>query len=158
MISETGAAAAPWPLFAMAAAIEPPNAGKGHESDGLALSGRSILIVEDESLIALLVMDALEEAGAAVVGPCYTLAECMKAARSYKLDAAVLDVDLAGQDVFPAADELRQRNIPFIFHTAHADREELRARFGDVPVCRKPARIDDLVAAVARVAGSRPTN
>jgi CheY-like chemotaxis protein len=158
MINDSGTMVAPWPILAMAGGLVPPEAGDGKGSAGLVLSGRNILVVEDESLIALLMMDALEEAGASVVGPCYTVAECLRAARTQDLDAAVLDVDLGGEDVFPAADELRQRGIPFIFHTAHADREELLARFGDVPVCRKPARIDDLVGALARVAGPQPTN
>jgi CheY-like chemotaxis protein len=127
-------------------------------ADGLPLRGRTILVVEDESLIALLIQDVLEEAGASVLGPCYSFAECMRAARFEKFDAAVLDVDLAGEDVFPAADEIRKRGIPFVFHTAHGDREEIRARFGDIAVCRKPVSMDDLLKVLARLAGGGPTN
>jgi CheY-like chemotaxis protein len=134
---------------------EPESAG---DDSRLSLRGRHILVVEDESLIALLIADALEEVGASVVGPCYTLEECLRAAREEQIDAAVLDVDLAGKDVFPAADELRSRGIPFVFHTAHAYRDELHARFGEVPVCRKPVMMEELTACVARIADQRPIN
>jgi CheY-like chemotaxis protein len=132
----------------------PDQAGGGQ----LSLNGRRILIVEDESLIALLIQDALEEAGADVVGPCYTVPECLKVARSESLDAAVLDVDLAGQDIFPAADVLRQRGIPIVFHTAHGDREELQTRFGEVEVCRKPVPMENLVAVLGRAASAAKNN
>lgn len=124
----------------------------------LPLAGRNILVVEDESLIALLIGDALEDAGATVVGPCFTLSECLRASCEERIDAAVLDVDLGGQDVFPAAEELRRRGVPFLFHTGHGERTELRARFGEVTVCRKPTRMDDLVASLARLARGDAAN
>lgn len=145
----------PWPLAAMAAADEWREPDGGSRGDRLALHGRKILVVEDESLIALLIMDALEEAGACVVGPCYSLSECMKAAQTEGIDGAVLDVDLAGSDVFPAADVLRERGIPFVFHTGHADREELRARFGEVAVCRKPIDMEHLLQVLSRATAPR---
>lgn len=129
-----------------------------HDGVGRSLQGRNILVVEDESLIALVLMDALEEAGANVVGPCYTLAECLRLANTEVIDAAILDVDLAGQDVFPAADTLRGRGIPFIFHTGHGEREQLKARFGDVQVCRKPSDMDTLLGALASAAGLAASN
>jgi|KBSMisStaDraftv2_1062788.scaffolds.fasta_scaffold130238_2 DNA-binding response OmpR family regulator len=145
-------------LFAPMSARMPPSASSAAGEGNLSLRGRRILIVEDESLIAMLIGDAVEEAGGEVVGPCYTVAECMKAAQVEEIDAAVLDVDLAGRDVFPAADELRKREIPFLFHTAHADRQELSAQFGDVPLCRKPVAMNELVAVLARIAGPSPTS
>ena len=127
-------------------------------SASLSLRGRNILVIEDESLIALLIADALEEAGASIVGPCYTLTECVSAARGEEIDAAVVDVDLAGEDVFPAAEELQRRNIPFVFHTAHGEREELQSRFDGVPVCRKPVDMDELVKVIARIARPNSAN
>ena len=149
-----------WPLGAMAVRpTEPPArpAASGNAAQ-LPLAGKHVLVVEDESLIALLLVDALEDAGALVVGPCYTLEECLRACRSEHVDAAVLDVDLAGRDVFPAADALRERHVPFLFHTAHADRHELVGRFGEVPVCRKPVDMDDLIALVVRIVASGRAN
>jgi CheY-like chemotaxis protein len=143
-----------WPFAAMSA-FEPPALGDESDGEALPLRGRNILVVEDESLVALLMADAFEDAGASVIGPCFTISECVRTAALEGIDAAVLDVDLGGQDVFPAADELKRRGIPFVFHTAHADREELRSRFGDVPVCRKPIGMDALVTALAKVVGPR---
>ena len=145
-------------MAASGGAPRPPEIGNGGDRAAPSLRGRSILVVEDESLIALLVADALEEAGASVVGPCYTLEECLRAAREEQIDAAVLDVDLAGKDVFPAAEELRRRGIPFLFHTAHAYRDELQARFGEIPVCRKPIPMDELTASIARIAADGAAN
>jgi hypothetical protein len=84
-------------LFAPMSARMPPSASSAAGEGNLSLRGRRILIVEDESLIAMLIGDAVEEAGGEVVGPCYTVAECMKAAQVEEIDAAVLDVDLAGR-------------------------------------------------------------
>ena len=147
-----------YPLSAMAGEFERPPASGDDHGEPLSLEGHTILVVEDESLVALLLQDAIEEAGGAVVGPCYTFAESLAAARSETFDAAVLDVDLSGEDVFPAADELKRRGIPFVFHTAHADRDEIKARFGEVVLCRKPMRMEDLVSVLARVAESGPAN
>jgi CheY-like chemotaxis protein len=148
-------------ILAIAAAAGPPDFAQPGSDEGVpqaALQGRSVLVVEDESLIALLIADALEESGARVVGPCFTLAECFRVAREEQIDAAVLDVDLGGEDVFPAAEELRRRGVPFVFHTAHADREELQERFGDVAVCRKPVDKEELIERVAALAEHRPIN
>ena len=147
-----------WPLLAMTENLGTPSREGPRDGQGTSLGGRNILVVEDESMIALLIVDALEEAGASIVGPCFTLAECMRMARSENVDAAILDVDLAGQDVFPAADELRRRGIPFVFHTAHGERSEIQSQFGDVPVCRKPVRMDQLLETIARIAGPASTN
>lgn len=145
-------------LWAMDSWRDEGNSSRASGGDKLLLAGRTILVVEDESLVALLLQDAIEEAGGAVVGPCFTFAEGMRAARTEQFDAAVLDVNLSGEDVFPAAEELTRRGIPFIFHTGHGDRAELRARFGDVAVCRKPLSMTELVNILARVAGTRPAN
>lgn len=129
----------------------PEGSAPKRSDEDRSLRGRKILVVEDESIIAMLVEDSLDEAGAAVIGPCYTLSETMRLAGSEAIDAAVLDVDLSGQDVFPAAEELKRRGIPFVFHTAHAERSEIKARFGNVPVCRKPTGMPELIAELEKV-------
>lgn len=110
------------------------------------LDGARILVVEDEVLIALEVADSLAAHGAVVAGPCHTLEEAISAARQDKLDLAVLDVDLGGADVFPAARILRERGIPFLFQTGRTDREALCAEFPGVPVRSKPVAPERLVA------------
>lgn len=108
-----------------------------------------ILIVEDEALLAVDLSLTLEDEGATVAGPCLTLDAAMRA--DGRIDAAVLDVDLRGERVFPVADRLRSEGKPFIFHTGRADLAELRGRYGiDVPIVVKPSCPADLVRELSR--------
>ena len=115
------------------------------------LSGRRILLVEDEFLIGLEIADALEGAGADVSGPHMTLAAAEQAAREEEADVAILDIDLRGEEVFPAAQQLRERGIPFLFYTGQPEREALRTDFADVTVCIKPCQPAKLVNELSRL-------
>ncbi|MGB7405135.1 MAG: response regulator [Pacificimonas sp.] len=117
------------------------------------MSGRHILLVEDEILIAMDIESELEERGAIVRGPVTRLAEGLPISEDAAelLDAAILDVNLRGEDVFPIAERLASRGVPFLFHTGHADREDLRARFETAPVCNKPVQTEALVDEVERL-------
>ncbi|MFO6464109.1 hypothetical protein ACK8OR_06940 [Jannaschia sp. KMU-145] len=98
----------------------------------------NILVVEDEALIAMEVAMSLEDEGAEIVGPCSSVATALT--RVTDADAAVLDVDVRGEAVFPVADELRAAGKPFLFHTGRDDLDTLRDRYGaDVPIIRKPS-------------------
>src|SRR3712207_9283677 len=77
------------------------------------LAGRRILIVEDEALVAMLVEDALLDAGAEVIGPVATVAEAMALLDSAAPDAAGLDLKLAGETSRPVAHVLATRGGPF---------------------------------------------
>lgn len=80
----------------------------------------------------------LEEAGAKVLGPVPSVARALALlAREAAPDAAVLDVNLGGQMVFPLAEVLRERGIPFMFATGY-DRRELPLAYADTPRCEKP--------------------
>ncbi|MFY0692301.1 MAG: response regulator [Paracoccaceae bacterium] len=103
------------------------------------LKGKHILIVEDEALLGVDLLHAIAGAGAGVTGPCRTLGEAMRAARSTVLSAAVLDVELQGEMVYPLADLLGRRGVPFVFHTGSADMGALRARYTCAPICKKPS-------------------
>lgn len=108
------------------------------------------MVVEDETLIALDLAMTLEEMGAAVVGPFGTLRGALAGARD--VDAAILDVDLGGQTVFPLADRLSASGTAILFHTARTDTAALRDRYGpDVPILSKPARFNDLSHALLRL-------
>lgn len=129
-----------------------PSGGPGarpHEGDPAKLADRRILLVEDEILIAIELEMALEDAGAVVVGPIPGLAAAIEAARTADVAAAILDIDLAGHDVFPAADILRARGVPFVFHTGHGRRVELGHDYPAVPVCKKPMSGDRVVRILA---------
>ena len=74
------------------------------------LKGRRILVVEDQSLIAMEIQVFLEKNGATVVGPIGRLAHALSAAEKENLEAALLDVDLNGEECWPVADALARRN------------------------------------------------
>lgn len=115
------------------------------------LEGTRVLLIEDEFLLALEVADALAAAGAEVSGPHATLAAASAAAQSEKADLAILDIDLRGEEVFPAARMLRARGIPFLFYTGRPDREVLRTDFAGVPVCVKPINTKRLLEELGKL-------
>jgi CheY-like chemotaxis protein len=122
-------------------------------ADTPVLAGRRILVVEDEMMIAMLVEDMLLELGCSVVGPVHALAEALELARSEAgLDAALLDVNLAGQPVFPVADALREKGVPAIFSTGYGD-AGLRDIDRGAPVLQKPFRAGDLARALEEALG-----
>jgi CheY-like chemotaxis protein len=93
--------------------------GSGRTTD---LTDRKILIVEDEFIIALDLASTFERCGAVVIGPATTLSAALELANaSPHIDAAVLDVRLQDDLVFPVADALRRRSIPYVFTTGYGD-------------------------------------
>lgn len=117
------------------------------------LSGRRILVVEDELMIAMLIDDVLKEAGCQVVGPMPRLAAALNAASNERLDGAVLDINLAGELVSPVADRLTERGVPFIFLTGYGW-HMLPERFHSRPLVTKPCRQDLLLATLAAAVGT----
>ena len=112
------------------------------------LAGRRVLVVEDEMMIAMLVEDMLAELGCAVVGPAHALDAALALARTEaQIDAALLDVNLAGQPVFAVADALREKGVPAIFSTGYGD-AGLRDVDRGAPVLQKPFRAGDLARAL----------
>ncbi|HTP83396.1 MAG TPA: response regulator [Alphaproteobacteria bacterium] len=113
------------------------------------LSGRRILVVEDDLMIAMLIDDVLKEAGCEVVGPLPRLAPALQAASTERLDGAVLDINLAGELVSPVADRLIERGVPFLFLTGYGW-HMLPERFHTRPLVTKPCRQEMLLTALAR--------
>lgn len=111
---------------------------------------RRILVVEDDCLVATLLAETLESIGWQVVGPVGHLAAALAAARSESLDAALLDVDLGGQAVYPVAEMLDARSVPFVFVTG-CHRAALPPSFRGRPYLRKPFAPAELLATVARL-------
>lgn len=86
------------------------------------LSGRNILIVEDESLVAMLLETILEDMGCTPVGPASSVEEGLALIESgMTLDGALLDVNVAGVKIFPIAEALAARDIPFVFSTGYGE-------------------------------------
>jgi CheY-like chemotaxis protein len=111
------------------------------------LKGRRVLVVEDEMMIAMLVEDMLSDLGCAVVGPAHGLEAALELARGDGIDAALLDVNLAGQPVFAVADALRAKGVPAIFSTGYGE-AGLRDVDQGSPVLQKPFRAGDLARAL----------
>jgi PAS domain S-box-containing protein len=114
------------------------------DEDKLALplrieTGNRILLVEDEILVAMMMKDILSDLGFAVIGPFSRLPEAMVAAVHEEIDAGIIDVNLGGEFVYPVADVLAARKIPFVFVTGYGV-ESIDGRFGSVPIVKKPVQ------------------
>ena len=86
------------------------------------LTGRRVLVVEDESLVAMLLETILEDMECVPIGPASNVDDGQKLARETEnLDAALLDVNVAGRQVFPVAEALKERCVPFVFSTGYGE-------------------------------------
>lgn len=103
----------------------------------------SALLVEDEAIVALMIEDMLVELGLDVVVSAAQLAKACELASSARFDLAILDVNLAGELVYPAARILRQRRIPFLFSTGYG-KTPLEDEFKDALAIGKPFSIQEL--------------
>jgi CheY-like chemotaxis protein len=111
-----------------------------------------ILIVEDEMLVAMNIEDMLLELGHEVAGLASRLGPALALARESRFDAAMLDVNLAGEASFPVADLLIERGIPFLFATGYG-RQGIEERYRGFPMLQKPFRTADLGTALEALAG-----
>src|SRR5690242_1180734 len=106
-----------------------------------------VLVVEDEALVAMDLESSLLRGGFAVAGPAATVAAGVALAAAEPLRAAVLDVNIGGELVFPVAEVLAGRGIPFLFVTGYGP-ETLPARFRGRPFLRKPCSPRAILAAL----------
>jgi CheY-like chemotaxis protein len=110
------------------------------------LAGRRILVIEDEYFLADDIARALKDLGARIVGPVGEFDDAASLVDSdVAIDAAVVDINLRSDMVFPLARTLRARKVPFVFTTGY-DRKSIDAEFGDIRLWEKPLDI----AAMAR--------
>ncbi|HZJ11379.1 MAG TPA: response regulator [Methyloceanibacter sp.] len=107
-----------------------------------------ILVVEDEFLIALDIVAALEQAGVPVSGPASTVNDALAAIERETLRGALLDAHLAGESAACIADALVARGLPFAFVSGYG-RESLPLAYRTAPLVRKPFTDQDLLAAIA---------
>jgi CheY-like chemotaxis protein len=113
------------------------------------VTAHPILVVEDEFLIALDIVAALEDAGIAVAGPASTVSDALVAIERGPLRGALLDAHLAGESAGRIADALAARGLPFAFVSGYGP-ESLPPAYRNVPLVRKPFTDRDLLAAIAR--------
>ena len=117
---------------------------------GMAGAGRKVLVVEDEALVAMLVEDALLDAGFAVIGPAATVEEALALLEREAPDAVVLDLNLAGETSTPVADWLAARGIPYVIATGYGA-AGLPAGHQDAMVLAKPYDPAELTAMLDRI-------
>jgi PAS domain S-box-containing protein len=113
-------------------------------------SRKRLLVVEDEALIAMELSAGLASLGWEIMGPAATIAEAKRIMEAQLPDAAVLDVNLGGDQVYPLAEWLCERGVPFVFCTGY-ERLEDNERYRDWPMVRKPVNIPLLDRELSRV-------
>lgn len=106
----------------------------------------SVLIVEDDAIVALGLAFAAEDVGATVVGPAASAVEALTLLGQGPVDAAILDVNLADRDMTPVAIALIEAGVPFLVHTGTGLPADLAAAFPELPVVRKPVNPTNVLA------------
>ena len=121
-------------------------------STGAGLAGRRVLVVEDESMVTMLLQDFLEDMGCELAGVASRVKEAMEKIDAVTFDVAILDVNLDGQQTLPVAQALLARGRAMVFATGYAATTvppELRA----VPILQKPFQQQDLERALRAALG-----
>jgi CheY-like chemotaxis protein len=113
------------------------------------MKGRRVLVVEDDSLVAMFVQTMLTDLGCEVLGPIHELGVALDfVATKTPIDVAVLDLNLDGEPAYPVVDALRAQGVPIIFCSGYGDMG-LRASDQGCPVLRKPYRAAELPRVLA---------
>jgi CheY-like chemotaxis protein len=103
-----------------------------------------ILVVEDDGLVAMMLEDFLDDVGCQVAASHATVGEALAWIEAGgRADAALLDVNLGGSPVFPVAEALAARGVPFAFTTGYGELDD--PRFSDAVMLGKPIRLERLV-------------
>jgi CheY-like chemotaxis protein len=119
------------------------------------LTGLRVLVVEDEMLVSLLIEEMLIDHACAIIGPFASVPAAVEAAMTEEIDVALLDVNIGGLKVYPVANALMARRIPFLFLSGYGesavpkDRPEWR-------VCSKPFREGDLIEMMSQQLADAP--
>ena len=119
------------------------------------LAGKRILVVEDEYMLASDLAQFLEQEGAAVAGPVGTVTGALALAETEALDAAVLDINLRNEKVYPVADLLIEPKVPVVFATGYDELLMARPYIG-IPRCQKPIDKAALAKMLAQAMAEQP--
>lgn len=117
------------------------------------LANRLILIVEDNPFIAYDLANAVVLAGGRVAGPALSLAEAAILIDEGNVDAALLDIDLRSEQVWPVAERLKSMSTPIVFISSHSDQPGFPDRFSAYPRMTKPATPVDAMDTLAQYMG-----
>ena len=114
------------------------------------LSGRRLLVVEDEMLVLLHIEDTLADLGCTSVSAAATVDQALDLIKAQTFDAAMVDVNLDGRTSYPIADALAARGVPFVFSTGYSGLRLLEG-YRDRPVLGQPYRDAELIAVLAKL-------
>ncbi|BBK32563.1 CheY-like chemotaxis protein [Stella humosa] len=119
--------------------------------------GLRVLLLEDEALVAMLMEDMLTDLGCVPVGPFAELAEAQAFVRANPqgMDAAIIDINVAGYPSYPLAQMLKETNVPFAFSTGY-DVSGIEPEWRQYPWLRKPFMMPDLEQVLATLRSSVP--
>jgi len=121
------------------------------------IAGCRVLVVEDEMLIAMIIEDVLQTLCCQIVGPFAALDRALKVALEETFDAALLDVTIRGGKVYPVAEVLLARGIPFVFASGYGD-WALPEILRDQPCLTKPftaAQLEEQIVSLCAAAKNR---
>jgi two-component system, response regulator PdtaR len=108
----------------------------------------TVLVVEDEFIIALDLSETVKDLGYELEGPFEGSEDAIEAIAEEMPDLAILDVFTADGEVYPLADKLAEAGVPIIFHSGHVPPEEVRSRYPQAQACSKPCPPDRLIDAM----------
>jgi CheY-like chemotaxis protein len=111
------------------------------------LSGRRILVVEDSPVVGPFTVDVLADLGCDVVGPAPNMAAARKLIEEGRFDAALMDVHIRGERVFPLCEMLEARSVPFVLTSGYAD-WSMPDKWDGRPRLQKPYSIDQIEQAL----------
>ncbi|WP_265519608.1 response regulator [Nitratireductor luteus] len=114
------------------------------------LSGRRVLVIEDEMLIVLMIEDMLADLGCESVTAAATIDKALASIEEHVFDAAMLDMNLNGDDSLKVADALTARGLPFVYCTGN-NGHGMRVGSANIPVLRKPFSFEELTAILTRL-------
>lgn len=124
-------------------------------TDGSPCAGLRVFAVEDESLVAMQLEDILEELGCEIVGMAMRVGRALDMLGALRsVDVAVLDMNVAGEKVYPVAEHLRERGIPIVFATGYG-RSGIMEEWRDNPILQKPYTGDQVAEAIADAHAAR---
>ena len=120
------------------------------------LNGAKVLVLEDETLVSMMVEDMLLDLGCEVVGPFAKLDQALAFMDSGdgQIDAALLDVNLGGVRSFPMAEALAGKGVPFVFTTGY-DESGLPDIWRGRPTLRKPFMMGEMAEALKKALPDR---
>jgi CheY-like chemotaxis protein len=120
-------------------------------SQKASVTGKRVLVVEDELMIRMLLQDMLADLGYTLAGEAGRIDEALILAKQGEFDVAILDVNLNGQPISPVVEVLVERGLPFVFATGYGQRG-VPEPYRRTPTLQKPFQVDALAQAIEAAA------